>query len=85
MQRYERERNALVPPAWDGPLPRGGVAGSRHGVKCLHAHYADTAAGRSNPVGEAVAEAIEPLDCTMPCVIGDGPGIVSNPDWVEPV
>lgn len=85
MRRYERERNALLPPDWDGPVPRGGVAGSRHGVKCLHAHYADTAAGRSNPVGASVAERIEPLDCAMPCVVSSDEAAVSNPDWFEPV
>lgn len=85
MRRYERERNALIPPDWDGPLPRGGVAGSRHGVKCLHAHYADTAAGRSNPVGASVAERIEPLDCAMPCVVSAVAGALPNPDWVEPL
>ncbi len=49
-------------------------------MKCLHAHYADHAAGNENPVGAAVAPWIEPLDCTVPCV-AEG---VANPDWVEP-
>jgi hypothetical protein len=78
-ERYARERDALVP----GDAlhrPSGGVAGSSAGVKCLHAHYADHAAGNDNPVGEAAAMWVEPLDCTTPCVV-DG---VPNPDWTEP-
>ena len=84
MQRYESERSALIPDDWDGPKPSGGVAGSSGGVKCLHAHYADTAAGNDNPVGEDVAERIEPLACTAPCVIANETGMERNPAWVEP-
>jgi hypothetical protein len=62
-----------------GPVPTGGVGGTAQGVKCLHAHYAHTAAGRENPVGEIVATWIEPLDCEVRCVV-DG---VVNPDWVN--
>lgn len=57
--------------------PSGGVGGARAGVKCLHAHYAHSAAGGANPVGEAVAAWIEPLDCQVPCV-ADG---AWNPEW----
>lgn len=84
-ERYRIERDVLI-----GPdaihRPSGGVAGAGSGVKCLHAHYADYAAGAAseaswdNPVGELVATEIEPLDCTVPCVIGDE----RNPNWVEP-
>lgn len=73
---YEEERAALLP-AETGPAPTGGVGGSRVGVKCLHAHYAHTRAGRENPVGELVAGWIEPLDCVVPCVIDGEP----NPEW----
>lgn len=67
-RRYAADRDALVPA--DAPhRPSGGVGGTTRGVKCLHAHYADTAAGNDNPVGEVVAAWIEPLDCTIPCVI----------------
>jgi hypothetical protein len=48
-------------------------------VKCLHAHYAHTAAGGENPVGDLVAGWIEPLDCEVPCVVNDR----INPDWVN--
>lgn len=73
---YETERDALVP-AGVFPVPRGGVGGVQMGVKCLHAHYAHTRAGGDNPVGELVAAWIEPLDCTVPCVV-DGE---RNPEW----
>lgn len=84
-ERYRTERDLLI--RQDAiHRPTGGVAGASAGVKCLHAHYADYAAGAAsedrwyNPVGELVAAEIEPLDCTVPCVIGDG----RNPNWVEP-
>ena len=38
-----------------GPRPSGGVAGTRTGVKCLHAHYAYHLAGGDDPVGRWVA------------------------------
>lgn len=89
MERYRRVRDERIPPDHDGPRPSGGVAGSRWGVKCLHAHYADHAAGNSNPIGERVAAEVEPLDCAVPCVVrvdtGDGEGtVIENPLWVEP-
>ena len=97
MERYESVRDQLIPDTWQGPRPSGGVAGSSGGVKCLHAQYADTAAGNANPIGEDVASRIEPLGCLMPCVIASAEGeateqtatvgtvVVRNPDWVEPV
>ncbi len=39
----------------------GGVAGTRVGIKCLHAHYAYRLAGGDDPVGAWVAERIEPV------------------------
>src|SRR6266508_3208167 len=53
--RYAAERDAdLAPDA--SPRPSGGVAGTRQGVKCLHAHYAWHLAGGDDPVGRWVAE-----------------------------
>lgn len=78
--RYGSQRDALVPADHDGPIPSGGVAGLTQGIKCLHAHYADTAAGNDNPVGAVVAGWIEPLNCTAPCVVDDS----RNPLWEEP-
>jgi hypothetical protein len=53
---YAAERDAALPPDWDGPRPTGGVGGTRTGVKCLHAHYAWFLAGGDDPVGRWVAE-----------------------------
>ena len=53
-QRYAVERDALVPVDHEGPRPSGGVAGTRTGVKCLHAHYAYFLAGGDDPVGRWV-------------------------------
>ncbi len=50
-RRYAAERDAELPPDHDGPRPSGGVAGTRTGVKCLHAHYAWFLAGGDDPVG----------------------------------
>lgn len=84
MERYRTERDALVPAEYEGPVPRGGVGGSARAVKCLHAHYADTASGNENPVGALVASQIEPLDCTVPCVAEIEGRVVRNPEWSEP-
>jgi len=82
-RRYEAQRDARVPQGAD-PVPRGGVGGTRVGVKCLHAHYADSRAGNANPVGEMITPWVEPLDCSTPCVVGGPSGVGSNPAWVEP-
>jgi hypothetical protein len=84
MRRYETDRDALIPADHSGPRPSGGVAGSQAGVKCLHAHYADHAAGNTNPVGAWVAAQVEPLNCTVECVAEVDGEIVRNPEWVEP-
>jgi exopolyphosphatase/guanosine-5'-triphosphate,3'-diphosphate pyrophosphatase len=39
----------------------GGVGGTRRGIKCLHAHYANHLAGGDDVVGAAVAADIEPI------------------------
>jgi len=85
MERYELYRDGMMPPGWDGPRPTGGIAGSRHGVKCLHAQYADSAAGNDNPIGADVAGQIEPLDCVAACVIPTADGVAPNEEWTEPV
>lgn len=56
-REYGEERGRVVREAgkW------GGVGGSRGGVKCLHAHYANHLAGGADPVGAWVAERIEPI------------------------
>jgi len=84
MHRYARARDSLLPPEWDGPVPSGGIAGSAGGVKCLHAQYADTAAGNDNPIGEDIAQRIEPLACTTPCVVESDGTAIASPEWIEP-
>jgi hypothetical protein len=54
--RYAAERDAALPEGHDGPVPHGGVGGTREGVKCLHAHYAWFLVGGDDPVGRWVAE-----------------------------
>ena len=44
----------------------GGVAGTRRGLKCLHAHYANLLGGGEDAVGRWVAERIEPLHGVRP-------------------
>ena len=73
---YAESRATLIE-IGSGPMPDGGVGGTREGVKCLHAHYAHAAAGGANPVGRLVGEWIEPLDCVVPCVVEEG----LNPEW----
>jgi len=81
--RYAAERDALLP-AEAPHLPSGGVGGSSGGVKCLHAHYADFAAGNDNPIGRDVHDLIGEPRCAAPCVaIVDGK-LQRNPDWREP-
>ena len=43
--------DALIPVDYSGPRPSGGVGGTRHGVKCLHAHVAWWLAGGDDVVG----------------------------------
>jgi exopolyphosphatase/guanosine-5'-triphosphate,3'-diphosphate pyrophosphatase len=51
------DRTSDLPPAKEW----GGVGGTRRGVKCLHAHYANHIAGGDDVVGRWVAEQIEPV------------------------
>ena len=57
--RYAAERSALIPEGYEGPRPTDGVAGTRKGVKCLHAHYAYYLAGGDDPVGEWVGRELK--------------------------
>jgi len=66
--RYAAERDAALPVGHGGPVPFGGVGGTRRGVKCLHAHYAWHLAGGDDPVGRWVAAQLDsvPLDSSEP-------------------
>ena len=59
MARYASDRDELMGPDAPSHRPTGGVGGSRGGVKCLHAHYADHAAGNPNPIGADTSRSIE--------------------------
>ena len=54
---YAEERGRWLEKARDW----GGVGGSRAGVKCLHAHYANHLAGAEDPVGRWVSRRVEPI------------------------
>ena len=92
--RYARDRDALLPSgtalsaersARTQHRPRGGVGGSSGGVKCLHAHYADFAAGNDNPIGRGLQELVGGPGCQMPCVATVDGELQRNPDWREPL
>ena len=59
---YARER------ARDDPRAQafGGVGGTRTGIKCLHAHYANHLAGGDDVLGAWVAERVEPIHDERP-------------------
>jgi hypothetical protein len=57
---HAAERDAVIPATYDGPRPSGGVAGTRAGVKCLHAHYASFLVGGDDPVGAWVEAHLTP-------------------------
>ncbi|MEW6059893.1 MAG: DUF501 domain-containing protein [Actinomycetota bacterium] len=59
---YARERARTTPAAFG----LGGVGGTRTGVKCLHAHYANHLAGGDDPVGAWVAGEVEPIHDEVP-------------------
>jgi exopolyphosphatase/guanosine-5'-triphosphate,3'-diphosphate pyrophosphatase len=51
------ERDRVMP----GSAAWGGVGGTRRGIKCLHAHYANHLAGGDDVVGAWVATQVEPI------------------------
>ena len=53
-ERYAAERDSAIPQDHTGPRPHGGVAGTRVGVKCLHAHYANWLVDKTDVVGQWV-------------------------------
>ena len=66
-ERYVAARNQLGP-----PVPRDDSAGGMPvRVKCLHTLYGHYLATRDNPIGQWVAEQVEPLPCAAPCVTAD--------------
>jgi hypothetical protein len=58
-RNYGELRSADMPAGHTGPAPSAGVAGTRRGVKCLHAHFAWWLAGGNDPVGAWVARRVD--------------------------
>ncbi len=56
---YEAERSSALPPDHRGPVPTGGVGGTRRGIKCFHAHWAWYLAGGPDPVGPWIEARLE--------------------------
>lgn len=67
-ERYAAERDAEIPPGHDGPVPSGGVGGTRVGVKCLHAHWAWHLAGGDDPIGRWIEIHLGDADPSTPGV-----------------
>jgi hypothetical protein len=82
--RYAAERDADLPPDHRGPRPFGGVAGTRVGVKCLHAHWAWHLAGGDDPVGRWIATQLED-SADAPAAIPGGAVITVSDDALEVV
>ena len=53
-ERYAAERDSAIPKDHTGPRPHGGVAGTRVGVKCLHAHYSNWLFNKTDFFGQWV-------------------------------
>ncbi|MEM7275517.1 MAG: DUF501 domain-containing protein, partial [Actinomycetota bacterium] len=70
---YAAERDARIPADHIGHRPSGGVGGTRIGVKCLHAHYANFLAGAADPVGRWVDDRLretgDHFDPTVPASV----------------
>jgi hypothetical protein len=64
--RYAAERDAALPAGHVGPRPSGGVAGTRTGVKCLHAHYGWFLAGGDDPIGAWVQRQFDGASLEVP-------------------
>jgi hypothetical protein len=73
---YEAERDALIPPEHSGPRPSAGVGGTREGVKCLHAHYANWLVNGTDPVGAWVDARLAELGAAFD---PNEPGVLT--DW----
>lgn len=70
--RYAAERDSAMPEDHLGPVPTGGVGGTRRGVKCLHAHYAWYLAGGDDPVGRWVDQQLSDADTEPDPDLGAG-------------
>jgi len=69
------ERDGRIPAGYHGHRPSGGVGGTRLGVKCLHAHYANHLAGAYDAVGLWVEAQLEEMGAGFN---PDQPGIMTT-------
>ena len=75
---YRSLRDKRVGPRTNGPVPSGGVGGTRRGVKCLHAHVAWTLAGGDDPVGRWTLQRILIEEQGPALIEGLEAGVVDN-------
>lgn len=54
--KYMERRQALIESNSLGPGPRGGVGGTRRGIKCLHAHLANFLVNKEDLIGQICFE-----------------------------
>jgi len=67
------DRDAAIPGDHTGPRPSAGVGGTRTGVKCLHAHAAWWLVSGVDPVGDWIADRLDPAllaDLADPAGVG---------------
>ncbi len=77
---YEDLRNEHLAGLDAQYLPSGGVGGTRRGVKCLHAHYANYLIAAQDPVGSWVHDK---LVSTGEAYDPDKPGLIQLEDLDE--
>lgn len=74
-EAYRAERDARIPSDHVGPRPSGGVGGTRVGVKCLHAHYANLLVGNDDAIGRWTHERLVAIGAEFDA---DEPGIMTT-------
>lgn len=74
-ETHRAERDARIPSDHDGPRPSGGVGGTRVGVKCLHAHYANLLAGNDDAIGRWTHDRLVEIGAAFD---PDEPGILTT-------
>ncbi len=68
-QQAALDRAALLDLSSSAPQPSGGIAGTRTGVKCLHAHLATYLADGNDPVGKWTADKLEAVDISVQVLV----------------
>ena len=68
-QQAALDRAALLDLSSSAPQPSGGIAGTRTGVKCLHAHLATYLADGNDPVGKWTADKLEAVGISVQVLV----------------